>query len=377
MFDKVIARLTLIVALLSSSFAFLLHAGCRASNYQVDVFNRFCYSDLAVYVQEGVVAFSSNSPAVAPLSHLLLWVLGGIAGFEVKLIVLQLLMTIALVATSLLFQIWRNKNTFDGVLFALLPLTMLSVFTGFDILAIAISMFAIKLFRANPQSPFPWILFAVAIGFDGWSWIVIAAVVAHGWMNEQLPLMLSRFPIFIVSLGIINLPIALTTRDFFSITPTFSDGTGLYVLSQIANFTPPTNFIPYFFGLGVLIAITIWLKFASEHNHIRLEVVLLLFVVVQTFTTNVIGPSEVLHVLWALLLAYPIKKFVIAISGIFTLWVAAVWLYAEELVGDRGLDVTWYVVSAIVMWASVLWCGIKAAEIVHTPGTDPVLNGKV
>lgn len=377
MFDKVVARLTLIAALLSSSFAFLLHAGCRASNYQVDVFNRFCYSDLAVYVQEGVVAFSDNSPAVAPLSHLLLWILGGIAGFEVKLVVLQLLMTIALVVSVLLFQVWGNRNTFDGVLFALLPLTVLTVFTGFDILAIAISMFAMKLFTANPQSVLPWILFAVAIGFDGWSWIVLAAVIAHGLMNERLPLMLSRFPIFIVSLGVINVPIALTTRDFFSITPTFSDGTGLYVLSQIANFTPPTNSIPYFFGIGLLIAMTIWLKFASEHNHIRLEVVLLLFVVVQTFTTNVIGPSEVLHVLWALLLAHPIRQFVIGISGILTLWVAAVWLYAEKLVGERGLDVTWYVISAIVMWASVLWCGIKAAEIVHTPGTDPVLNGKV
>lgn len=377
MFDKVIARITILAALLSSSFAFVLHAGCRASNYQVDVFNRFCYSNLAVYVQEGVVPFSQNSPAVAPLSHVLLSIIGFLPSFEIKIIVLQILLTIAVVVIALLFQVWRGKNSFDGVLFALLPLTFLTMFIGFDVIAIAVSMFALFLLKQNASSFAPWVLFAVAIGIDGWTWIVIAAVVVHLFIEGKVNEILQRLPIFVVTLGIINLPIALTTRDFVSITPTFSDGTGLYVLSQFGNFAPPTNFIPYFFGLVLVVALSIWLKFSRSRNRIRLEIILLLFIATQTFNTNVIGPSEVLHLFWTLLLAYPVRIFVMSISGVFTVWVAAVWLYAEKFVGDRGLDVSWYAISAIVMWSGVLWCGIKAAEIVHTPGKDPVLNGDV
>lgn len=377
MFDKVIARTTILAALLNSSFAFLLHAGCRASNYQVDVFNKFCYSDLAVYVQEGVVAFSGNSPAVAPLSHVVLWILGGIPTFEVKIVILQIIMALALVVTALTLQIYRGKNTFDGLLFVVLPFTPLTLFIGFHLLAIAIATIALYLYQQNRDSYLPWVLFAVAIGFDGWTWIVPAAAVLYEVISKRFTSLLKLFPMFVVTLGVINLPIALTTRNFFNIVPTLGDGTAMYVLSLLGNFTPPTHFVPYFFALFVLVALSIWLYYEYKKHHFRYEVVLLLFVCVQTYNTNAITPGDLSHVLWALLLAYPVRSFVITVSSLFTLWVAAVWLHAEELLGERGIDVQWYVIAVIVTWVSVFMCGLKAAEIVHTPGKDPVLNGVV
>lgn len=377
MFDRVIARLTILAALVSSSFAFLIHAGCRTSNYQVDVFNRFCYSDLAVYVQEGVVAFSGNSPAVAPLSHLLLWILGGVSAFEVKIVVLQIIITLALVVTALTLQIFRGSNTYDGMLFVVLPFTPLTLFVGFNLLAIAIATIAIYLYKQNRDSYIPWILFAVAIGFDGWTWIVAAAAVLYEVVSKRLTELLRLFPIFIVSLGVVNLPIAFTTRNFFNITPTLGDGTAMYVLSLLGNFTPPTHFVPYFFALFVLVAISIWLYYEYKKHRFRFEVVLLLFVCVQTYNTNAITPGDLVHVLWALVLAYPVRKFVVTISSLFVVWVAAVWMHAEELLGEQGIDVQWYVIAVVVTWVSIFLCGLKAAEIVHTPGKDPVLNGVV
>lgn len=377
MFDKVIARTTIIAALISSSLAFLLHAGCRATNYQLDVFNRFCYSDLAVYVQEGVVAFSGNSPAVAPLSHVLLWILGGLESFELKIVVLQIIMTIALVATALTLQIFRGSNTFDGLLFVLLPFTPLTLFIGFNMLAIAIATLAIYLYKKNSDSFLPWVLFALAIGFDGWTWIVAAAAIVYEVISKRHLQLLRRFPLFVITLGVINVPIALTTRDFFNITPTLGDGTAMYVLSLIGNFEPPTHFVPYYFALFVLSALSIWLFYEYKKHRFRFEVVLLLFVCVQTYNTNAIAPGDVAHVLWALLLAYPVRKYVVSVSAVFTLWVAAVWLHAEKLVGEKGIDVQWYIIAVIVTWVGIFMCGLKAAEILHTPGKDPVLNGTV
>lgn len=377
MFDKVIARITILATLVSSSFAFLLHSGCRASNYQLDVFNKFCYSDLAVYVQEGVVAFSPNSPAVAPLSHILLWIVGGISAFEIKIVVLQIIIALALVVTALTLQIFRGGNTYDGLLFVVLPFTPLTLFIGFNLLAIAIATIAIYLYKQNRDSYLPWVLFAVAIGFDGWTWIVAAAAVLYEVVSKRLVSLLKLFPIFVLTLGVINLPIALTTRNFFNITPTLGDGTAMYVLSLLGNFTPPTHFVPYYFAVLVLLAISVWLYYEYKKHHFRYEVVLLLFVCVQTYNTNAITPGDLVHVLWALLLAYPVRKFVVTISSLFVVWVAAVWLHAEELLGERGIDTQWYVISVAVAWVSIFMCGLKAAEIVHTPGKDPVLNGTV
>ncbi len=377
MFDKVIARITILAALVSSSFAFVLHAGCRLSNYQVDVFNRFCYSDLAVYVQEGVVPFSQNSPAVAPLSHVVLWILGGLQTFELKIVVLQIILTIALVTIALTLQIFRGNNSYDGILFVVVPFTPLTMFIGFDLLSIAIATIAIYLFKRHPNSYLPWMLFAVAIGFDGWCWIVVAAAVVYEVISKRVSYLLQRFLIFMLTLGIVNIPIAITTRVFFNITPTLGDGTAMYVLSLFGDFEPPTHFVPYYFALFVLLAMSIWLYYRYRKHKFRFEVVLLLFVCVQTYNTNAITPSDLMHVFWALILVYPVKKFVVAVSSLFTVWVAAVWLHAEELIGDRGIDLQWYAIAVFVMWVSIFMSGLKAAEIAHTPGKDPVLNGTV
>jgi hypothetical protein len=375
MFDKVIARATILAALVSSSLAFLLHAGCRATNYQVDVFNRFCYSDLAVYVQEGVIAFSGNSPAVAPLSHVLLWILGVLPSFEYKVVVLQLIMTLALVITALTLQVFRGKNTYDGVLFVILPFTPLTMFVGFDVLAIAVASIAIFLYKKSRNSYLPWALFAIAIGIDGWTWIVVASVIVYEIMDKRIADLFQRLPVLVLTLGVINIPIALTTRNFFNITPVMGDGTAGYILSQIGIYEAPTNFTSYFFGLLVLGAFSIWLFWRFKKHRFRFELVLLLFVCVQTLSTNAITAGGVSHVLWALFLAYPVKNFIIGISTLFTFWVAAVWLHAEILVGDRGIDFAWYVIAAVLVWTSIFYSGFKAVEIVQTPGKDPVLNG--
>ena len=375
MFDKVIARTTILVALVSSSLAFLIHAGCRATNYQVDVFNRFCYSDLAVYVQEGVVAFSGNSPAVAPLSHILLWILGGLPSFEYKIVVLQLIMTLSLVITALTLQVIRGKNTYDGVFYVLLPFTPLTMFVGFNLLAIAVASIAVYIYKRNQDSYLVWVLFAVAIGIDGWTWILSAALVLYELMSRRMNLLLQRLPILILTLGIINIPIALTTRNYFNITPVMGDGTAAYILSRIGNYEAPTNFTSYFFGLLVLGAFSVWLFWRFRKHHFRFEHVLLVFICVQTFNTNAITPGDVSHVLWALFLAYPVKNFIIGISIFFTLWVAAVWLHAEELTGERGIDFPWYVIAVVLIWISIFYSGYKAVEMVQTPGKDPVLNG--
>lgn len=375
MFDKVIARATILAALVSSSLAFLLHAGCRATNYQVDVFNRFCYSDLAVYVQEGVIAFSENSPAVAPLSHVLLWILGVLPSFGYKVVALQLIMTLALVITALTLQVFRGKNTYDGVLFVFLPFTPLTMFVGFDLLAIAVASIAIFLYKQSRNSYLPWALFAIAIGIDGWAWIVVASVIVYEIMDNRISDLFQRFPVLVLSLGLVNIPIALTTRNYFNITPVMGDGTAGYILSQIGNYEAPTNFTSYFFGLLVLGAFSIWLFWRFKKHRFRFELVLLLFVCVQTLSTNAITVGGVSHVLWALFLAYPVKNFIIGISTLFTFWVAAVWLHAEKLVGDRGIDFAWYVITAVLVWTSIFYSGFKAVEIVQTPGKDPVLNG--
>ena len=377
MFDTVIARATIIASLLSSSFAFLLHGGCRATNYQLDVFNRFCYSDLAVYVQEGVVAFSGNAPAVAPLSHVLLWILGGLQSFDLKILALQLLLTIALLVTALTLQTFRGKNTYDGVLFVLLPFLPLTMFIGFNLLAMAVASIAIYRYKLDRDSFVPWVLSAVAIGFDGWAWIVPAAMVVYEVISKQFVGVLRRFPLFVVTLGVINIPIALTTRNFFNITPTLGDGTAAYVLSLFGNYEPPTQFVPYYFGLFVLCAMSIWLFYEYRKHRYRFEVLLLIFMCVQVYNTNAITPGDLLPVLWALMLAYPVRQYIVVISAFFVLWVAAVFLHAEELVGNRGIDLQWYAVAVAITWISIFMCGLKAAEIIHTPGKDPVLNGTV
>lgn len=377
MFDKVIARATILAALVSSSLAFLLHAGCRATNYQVDVFNRFCYSDLAVYVQEGVVAFSGNSPAVAPLSHVLLWILGGLPSFEYKIVVLQLIMTLSLVIIALTLQVFRGKNTYDGVLFVLLPFTPLTMFIGFNLLAIAVASIAIYIYKQNRDSYLVWVLSAVAIGIDGWTWILSAALILYELMSRRTNLLLQRLPILILTLGIINIPIALTTRNYFNVTPVMGDGTAAYILSRIGNYEAPTNFTSYYFGFLVLSAFAVWLFWKFKKHHFRFELVVLIFVCVQTFNTNAITPGDVSHVLWALFLAYPVKNFLIGISTLFTLWTAAVWLHAEELIGERGIDFPWYIIAVALVWISIFYSGVKAVEMVQTPGKDPVLNGKL
>jgi hypothetical protein len=153
------------------------------------------------------------------------------------------------------------------------------------------------------------------------------------------------------------------------------DGTAAYILSRIGNYEAPTNFTSYFFGLLVLGAFSIWLFWRFKKHRFRFELVLLLFVCVQTLSTNAITAGGVSHVLWALFLAYPVKNFIIGISTLFTFWVAAVWLHAEILVGDRGIDFAWYVIAAVLVWTSIFYSGFKAVEIVQTPGKDPVLNG--
>jgi hypothetical protein len=330
-----------------------------------------------VYVQDGVVAFSGNSPAVAPLSHILLWILGGLPSFEYKIVVLQIIMTLALVIIALTLQVFRGVNTYDGVLFVLLPFTPLTMFVGFDVLAIAIASIAIYIYKQSQDSYFPWILFAMAIGIDGWAWIVFASVVVYEIMDKRIAILFQRIPVLVLILGLINIPIALTTRNYFNVTPVMGDGTAAYILSRIGNYEAPTNFTTYFFGLLVLSAFSIWLFWRFRKHHFRFEVVLLIFVCVQTLSTNAITPGGVSHVLWALFLAYPVKNFLIGISTLFTFWTAAVWLHAEELVGERGIDFPWYVFAAVLIWMSIFYSGFKAVEIVQTPGKDPVLNGKL
>lgn len=374
-----------------------------SSEDKVNAFIRLCYSDIAVawtsqHFGDGVPPLGSDPMLHPPLLGLVL--LGamllttllrpGDPGLErsssqaidlqlmqaqlffaVMIVVLFISFLVVVVCVSYLGRGSRGgrEPTWDGTLIALSPVVLASGLISYDLLAIALVALGL-LHLVREQFPLAGILLGLAVGVSLLALPVLLAVVftvaLHGRHAQLRRLGIPAA----LTVAAINLPLLVwsptTLLGFYRAEMSQQTGYGsLWFAGRMFGLeVRSAGSLGFMLTCLALVCLVLWILLRGLRP--RLQVVIVLFLYPTVLLAPAVGPQTGLWLLFALVLARPLRRELVAFTVTQVLYWAAVWGY---LAGSLSNNPNLYFLTLLFRVAVEVWILISCLrEAAREPG---------
>ncbi|MGC4788471.1 glycosyltransferase family 87 protein [Micromonospora sp. DT178] len=233
-------RIVLALVCLTLALHWVQKSPCQDGAWQNNVqYTRFCYTDvLALYyaerLNEGAVPYQDHPVEYPVLTGYFMGALGlpvhalgqndpglnqGMWFYNLNALVLGALA----VATVAVLLALRRRRPWDAALFALAPALMLTATVNWDLLAIGLAAFGLFAW-ARRQPLAAGVLLGLAGAAKMWPLFILGPILVLGLRAGRLRAALTAFGAALVSLVLVNLPVAIPYREnwdrFFELNST-------------------------------------------------------------------------------------------------------------------------------------------------------------
>jgi hypothetical protein len=375
---RVVAQAVIAAAALTSTFAFILHAPCRGSSYVGDRFTSMCYTDSAALfanppLLNGAWPFGGTDAVMsAPLPTFFMWLLSQTSvNFISHVLMYQLVLTAFFMWTAISTMKYRGWRPMDAALLALSPLWPLIMFVSDEMISVGFAAAALLAWQQR-RFPVAGLLLGLGLASGGWVWVLGLAMFVVAYRDERVRDSLTVIGIATLTALITNIPRVLSGDSLFQPWQGLAtEGTPTFIFTLIQGIPSVDTTVIAISGFLVVLATARW-AIATPFDF-RIEVLILIFAVMQILSSPAISPQNLVPYLWLAVLVFPSRVAMLWISVPLMVYVGAVWLRFESLVPDAvGIHPSLYAVAAIVMWFVLGISAWRAFRLIRIQGSDKV-----
>ena len=374
---KVAAQLTVFTASVMSLLAFVLHWPCRNSGYIDGRFTSMCYSDIAALVanpplSSGDFPFApTTSIDMAPLPALILWVISKLSSDFITLVILaQLILVVAFFVLTYATSLQRAWRPMDAAVIASMPLWPLVMFVSMDLLSVTFVALSLA-YWTRERFIYAGVFAGAALLCGAWSWVLLLAYFVDALRLAIRKELLQTCGIASGAMVLGNLPVVLSGAPLINWSSQPSDGGILIVWRYAFGNEPKLANIIATLGVFALFVVARW-AYRLPFDY-RLETLLLLFVLIQLFTSPSIPPQSLVRLAWLVPLVFARRNAIISYGGILVAYVLTVWLHLEGITeGAKGAPDQAYALMCLIMLVTLGFMMYQVSIIMKVQGHDNV-----